>query len=104
MYHLYMMNKKVENKMTDNAKEGYVVIINRGRGQQTTWPSGSAPELYTHAEAQAIVDKERARQNALNGGWQGHAHWHAQPLEDFKNFVSPGNECYYSLQEMLLEF
>lgn len=81
----------------------YVVIINHGRGRQATWPSSKAPGVFTQDEAQKIVDDEKARQNMFNGGAQGHAHWHAQPLEDALNFVSHGNECYYALQDLQFE-
>ena len=83
--------------------EPYVVIINKGRGQQATWPSSDKPGLYTQAEAQAIVDAEKARQTPLNGGYQGNAHWHAQPLKNFKNYVAAGNVCYNRLDDLLMD-
>lgn len=94
-----MRYSEIINENADN--KPYVVIINHGRGQQEAYPRSDAPKVYTKDEAQAIVDKELARQNALNGGQKGHAHWHAQPLEHFKNYVASGNVCYNRLEDLL---
>jgi hypothetical protein len=95
-----MRYNEIINESADN--EPYVVIINHGRGQQESYPRSDAPEVYTKDEAQAIVDKELARQNSLNGvPGKGHAHWHAQPLKNFKNYVAAGNVCYNRLEDLL---
>jgi hypothetical protein len=98
-----MRYNEIIKESADN--KPYVVIINHGRGQQEAWPRSDAPEVYSQAEAQAIVDKELARQNAFNGvPGKGHAHWHAQPLEHFKNYVARGNVCYNRLEDLLMSY
>jgi len=98
-----MRYSEILNENADN--KPYVVIINHGRGQQEAYPRSDAPEVYSKDEAQAIVDKELARQNAHNSvPGKGHAHWHAQPLEHFKNYVAQGNVCYNRLEDLLWKY
>lgn len=81
--------------------EPFVVIGNYGRGEQTCWPSGPKPKTYTKAQAEAIVARlEKEKSGIGSGSRYDHCAWHAKPLSEALNYVSPGNTCYNALYRM----
>lgn len=86
-----------ESFSTAPAKEGepWVVIINAGYGRQTTWPNADKPGTFSEEEARNI---------ALENNPSSQYAWHAKPLSQALEYVTKGNKCYYSLQDLQMQY
>jgi hypothetical protein len=84
-----------ESLLLEQPEDLYVVIGNAGHGRQNMWPRSEAPEVYPKAEAERIAEEQTAG--------QGHPliAWHAKPLSRAIEYVSPGNNAYSGLLDLL---
>ena len=67
-------------------EEMYVIIGNAGRGRQNLWPQSAEPEAYSKIEAGQLSDDLNSKQ----GRGLSPIHYHAKPLSQAIEYVSPG--------------
>lgn len=98
--------RKIIRESLKEETDLYVVIGNAGRGRQSMWPKSERPGVYSKAEAEKIAKEQNRDSRSL--GFGGSIHYHAQPLSrdllGGRFGVSPGNEAYIGLTQLIQDY